>query len=138
MDCSPPIDCGTCLLNLLLPTSSLLAGFVLVELHCSSRPVLLQATMLSPRVLARAGIPVHQVVQEAGELVVTFPSAYHANLDTGMARQTQLEATKTTKKVCSKGCWFHPSLDEAVRAGCGSPGWSRLCKSNRAEQPHTR
>ena len=41
--------------------------------------------MLSPCVLARAGVPVHQVVQAAGELVVTFPSAYHANLDTGVA-----------------------------------------------------
>ena len=54
----------------------------------STTTMLLQATMLSPRILERSGVPVHQVVQEAGELVVTFPSVYHANLDLGTGLST--------------------------------------------------
>lgn len=63
-------------------------GNAAIEASLSITRVLLQATMLSPRILERSGIPVHQVVQEAGELVVTFPSAYHANLDLGIGLST--------------------------------------------------
>ncbi len=41
--------------------------------------------LLSPRVLARHGVEVRQLVQDAGEFVVTFPSAYYASLDLGAA-----------------------------------------------------
>lgn len=43
----------------------------------------MQATMLNPAILARHSVPVHQVLQEVGEFVVTFPSAYHASVDLG-------------------------------------------------------
>lgn len=42
-----------------------------------------QVTLLSPRVLGRHGMQPRQLQQEAGEFVVTFPSAYHASLDLG-------------------------------------------------------
>ena len=48
--------------------------------------------MLSPRVLESHGVPVHQLVQEAGELVITFPSAYHASLDLGAVSSASLFA----------------------------------------------
>lgn len=39
--------------------------------------------MLNPSALARQGVPVHQLVQQEGEFIVIFPSAYHATLDYG-------------------------------------------------------
>jgi histone demethylase JARID1 len=37
-------------------------------------------SMLSPRALQKAGVPVYSATQAAGEFVVTFPNAYHAGL----------------------------------------------------------
>ena len=34
-------------------------------------------SMVSPRVLAQAGVPVYSATQAPGEFVVTFPNAYH-------------------------------------------------------------
>jgi JmjC domain, hydroxylase len=61
--------------------------------------------MLSPRILERSGVPVHQVVQEAGELVVTFPSAYHANLDLGTGVSTVVLPDASTQHFVTSGRW---------------------------------
>jgi len=40
-------------------------------------------TMISPYKLMESGVPVYGVVQEPGDFVITFPSAYHAGFNTG-------------------------------------------------------
>jgi len=40
-------------------------------------------TMLSPNKLRQSGVPVYGVVQEEGDFVITFPSAYHGGFNTG-------------------------------------------------------
>lgn len=40
-------------------------------------------TMIPPSVLARTGVPVFTLVQEPGDIVVTFPRAYHAGYSEG-------------------------------------------------------
>jgi hypothetical protein len=42
-----------------------------------------KTTMFSPSILLRAGVPVTRIVQNAGEIVVTFPRGYHAGFSTG-------------------------------------------------------
>ena len=41
-------------------------------------------TMLSPRALAAARVPVSSCLQRAGEFVVTFPNAYHGGFNHGV------------------------------------------------------
>lgn len=40
-------------------------------------------TMIPPSVLARGGVPVYTLVQEPGDIVLTFPRAYHAGYSEG-------------------------------------------------------
>ena len=40
-------------------------------------------TMLSPRILKSASVPVYRVVQEEGSFVITFPRAYHGGFNSG-------------------------------------------------------
>jgi JmjC domain, hydroxylase/jmjN domain/C5HC2 zinc finger len=40
-------------------------------------------TMVSPAVLMKHGVPVYRLLQEPGEFVVTFPSAYHSGFSHG-------------------------------------------------------
>lgn len=37
-----------------------------------------KTSMMSPKSLADSGIPIHMVVQQPGEFVITFPDSYHA------------------------------------------------------------
>ena len=39
--------------------------------------------MLSPQALSERGVPVYEVLQEAGDFIVTFPFAFCAAVDTG-------------------------------------------------------
>lgn len=41
-------------------------------------------TMISPTLLLADRVPVHRVIQEAGQYVVTFPQAYHAGWNAGL------------------------------------------------------
>jgi JmjC domain, hydroxylase len=41
-------------------------------------------TMLSPRILQKNAVPVHTVLQQAGEFVITFPNAYHGGFNHGV------------------------------------------------------
>jgi hypothetical protein len=41
-------------------------------------------TLLSPSILQRHGIPVHSILQHAGEFVITFPNAYHGGFNCGV------------------------------------------------------
>lgn len=41
-------------------------------------------TLLSPRILQRHAVPVHKVLQHAGEFVITFPNAYHGGFNHGV------------------------------------------------------
>ncbi|KAJ2790803.1 hypothetical protein GGI18_001570 [Coemansia linderi] len=42
-----------------------------------------KAFLLSPHFLAQQGIPLHRVVQRAGEIMLTFPNGYHAGFNHG-------------------------------------------------------
>ncbi len=54
--------------------------------HFAVQPDLLMqlVTMVSPRSLQAAGVPVYAVTQEPGEFVVTWPGVYTAAVDLGL------------------------------------------------------
>lgn len=41
-------------------------------------------TMLSPSVLISSGVPVYHIVQNPGDMIITFPQAYHAGFNHGV------------------------------------------------------
>jgi histone demethylase JARID1 len=41
-------------------------------------------TMLSPSVLIGSGVPVYHLVQYPGDMIITFPQAYHAGFNHGV------------------------------------------------------
>lgn len=43
-------------------------------------------TMLCPSVLVSSGVPVYHLVQNEGEMIITFPQAYHAGLNHGVRK----------------------------------------------------
>ena len=43
-------------------------------------------TMISPTLLKANGVEVFKTVQNAGEIIITFPKAYHAGFSHGIAR----------------------------------------------------
>ena len=51
----------------------------------AAQPDLLHAlvTLVSPKTLREAGVPVYRAVQEPGNYILTFPFAYHAGFNTG-------------------------------------------------------
>nr|XP_011460431.1 PREDICTED: probable lysine-specific demethylase JMJ14 isoform X1 [Fragaria vesca subsp. vesca]XP_011460432.1 PREDICTED: probable lysine-specific demethylase JMJ14 isoform X1 [Fragaria vesca subsp. vesca]XP_011460433.1 PREDICTED: probable lysine-specific demethylase JMJ14 isoform X1 [Fragaria vesca subsp. vesca] len=69
-------------------------------------------TQLSPSVLKSEGVPVHRVVQHAGEFVLTFPRAYHAGFNCGfncaeavnVAPVDWLQHGQTAVELYSKQC----------------------------------
>lgn len=42
-------------------------------------------TMLSPSVLISSGVPVYHTVQRPGDMIITFPQAYHAGFNHGVS-----------------------------------------------------
>lgn len=58
-----------------------------------------QTTMLSPQLLVDRGVAVSEVLQEAGEIVVTFPAAHFAVIDLG----------KKPHLACSSHQWLTPA-----------------------------
>ncbi len=73
--CVPPshADEMECLIRRLFPTESRNCSNFAYHGRCA----------VPPSVLRDKGIPVHKVVQRAGEMVVLFPSAYHYSFDHG-------------------------------------------------------
>jgi [histone H3]-trimethyl-L-lysine4 demethylase len=53
---------------------------------CAQQPDVLfhLVTLLSPTILKRHNIPVHSILQHAGEFVITFPNAYHGGFNCGV------------------------------------------------------
>lgn len=67
-----------------------------------------KTTMFDPSLLVAAGVPVTRVVQQPGELVITFPRGYHAGFSTG----TNVGEAANF----SLPRWFEHGLDGALRA----------------------
>ncbi|CAH8663281.1 unnamed protein product [Dicrocoelium dendriticum] len=82
-----------------------------------------KCVLISPSVLASAGIPTRKIVQRCGEFIITFPYAYHAGFNMGLniaesinfALPRWIEYGKKAK-VCT--CWddtVRISMDPFVR-----------------------
>ena len=67
-----------------------------------------KTTMFDPHRLRAAGVPVTRVVQQPGEIVITFPRGYHAGFSAGA----------NVGEAANFGLphWFAHGLDGALRA----------------------
>jgi hypothetical protein len=73
-----------------------------------------KTTMLDPDRLCAAGVPVTRILQQAGELVITFPRGYHAGFSAGAN-------VGEAANFCLPR-WFEHGLDGSLRA-------LRICKT---------
>lgn len=54
--------------------------------YCEICPAFLRhkMTLLSPQILKKYNIPYNKITQESGEIMITFPYAYHAGYNHGL------------------------------------------------------
>ncbi|KAM7532678.1 hypothetical protein Aperf_G00000130283 [Anoplocephala perfoliata] len=69
-----------------------------------------KSILIHPKVLAAAGIPTRRVLQNAGEIMCTFPYGYHAGFNTGLncAESTNFALERWVeygKQACICQCW---------------------------------